>query len=538
MRSVILGADGLTFRILHPLMERGELPNFQKLTQEGCEAILESKYPPLTPPAWISLSTGVKPARHGVYDFWEYEEQEQEQQESGTPLKARVMTHRKDGKAIWNILSEYGKQVLVINVPMTYPPEPINGYMVSGYMTPGSEVEFTYPPAFKEELFEAVPDYLIDLENQDVFGGKKNEKGQRLIDTVLRMTEKRIELLKYMLKEKPWDFCYVVFVGPDRLQHSLWDEITSFEPAAIEYYRQLDSALGFLLEQLAPDDTLFIVSDHGFQGASRLFDINEYLYSKKLLAMRSNEQRKRANRLSAIKQALRKIGLLTLARKARKSLARRGIPTGAQHLSVYKPLLDELDRERTLAYVPSHSGFPSGFANIFLSPKMSAEQIEELCADLKRQVDPRTGKALVDAIYTAEVFGSGPFAPGEPHLLVLPNDGMTFRMTLGNKWLWDDATNARDANKRFGVHFKDGVLYAYGGGIKHGYKAPNAEVFDLVPTVLHSMGLPLPHAFDGRVLDELFVERTQEEQLATAEKQGGEGGSGLARRKLKKLQEV
>src|SRR5438067_4890467 len=175
MRTVVFGVDGLTFRVLHPLIERGDLPNFKKLQQEGCEAILESKYPPLTPPAWVSLSTGLKPARHGVYDFWEYAEQEE--RETGTARKARVMTRRKGGKAIWNILSEYGKQVLILNVPMTYPPEPVNGIMISGYMTPGSEVDFTYPQDFKEELFRVVPDYLIDLENQDIFGGTKNTNG-------------------------------------------------------------------------------------------------------------------------------------------------------------------------------------------------------------------------------------------------------------------------------------------------------------------------------------------------------------------------
>src|SRR5439155_4937150 len=127
MRTVIFGADGLTFRVLHPLIERGDLPNFQRLQQEGCEAVLESKYPPLTPPAWTSLSTGLKPARHGVYDFWTYDEQ----QASRGVRKAQVTTRRKAGKAIWNILSEYGKQVLVINVPMTYPPEAVNGIMRS-----------------------------------------------------------------------------------------------------------------------------------------------------------------------------------------------------------------------------------------------------------------------------------------------------------------------------------------------------------------------------------------------------------------------
>src|SRR5437899_10264952 len=112
MRTIIFGVDGLTFRVLHPLIERGDLPNFQKLSQEGCEAILESKYPPLTPPAWTSLSTGLKPARHGVYDFWTYAD---EQQGTRAARSTRVQTKRKGGKAIWNILSEFGKRVLVIN---------------------------------------------------------------------------------------------------------------------------------------------------------------------------------------------------------------------------------------------------------------------------------------------------------------------------------------------------------------------------------------------------------------------------------------
>src|SRR5213080_5208270 len=162
MRTVIFGADGLTFRVLHPLMERGELPNFRRLQQEGCEVILESKYPPLTPPAWTSLSTGLKPARHGVYDYWIYAD-EQNEQKRGVTHSVHVQTQRRAEKAIWNILSEYGKQVLVINVPATYPPETVNGIMVSGYLTPSADVDFTYPTTFKEELFRVVPDYIIDL---------------------------------------------------------------------------------------------------------------------------------------------------------------------------------------------------------------------------------------------------------------------------------------------------------------------------------------------------------------------------------------
>src|SRR5205807_2124579 len=118
------------------------------------------------------------------------------------------------------------------------------------------------------------------------------------------------------------------------------------------------------------------------------------------------------------------------------------------------------------------------------------------------------------------------FAPREPHLLLLPNDGITFRMEMGNQRIWEDI------GKSFGSHHKDGVLYAYGAGFKQGYIAPNAEIFDLVPTLLHSMGLPFPYKFDGRVLDELFVEdKRRKQELVEA----GTAEGGLARRKLKKL---
>jgi len=525
MRTVVFGVDGLTFRVLHPLMERGELPNFQKLQQEGCEAILESKYPPLTPPAWTSLSTGLKPARHGVYDFWTYDEQ----QEHGAARKAHVQTRRKGGKAIWNILSEYGKQVLVLNVPMTYPPETVNGIMVSGYMTPSSDTDFTYPTSFKEELYRVVPDYKIDLEYGNIWNHPKPKALELLIDATLRMTERRIELCMYLLKEKPWDFCYVAFVGPDRLQHPLWTQISALDKRATEYFRLLDHGLGLILEQLSPDDNLFVVSDHGFQGAPRLFDINEYLYGKGLLTPNSNYQANSARSTANLKRVVERAGLLSLARKTKKALGRAGILKIASSGDHHYSALSVIDWERTLACVPSHSGFGGGYADIFLNNEMSAEAQNELIEDLKRQVDPKTGNPLISAVYTTEVYGEGPYAPGEPRLILLPTEGITFRVTLGNKQLWDAPNVVR------GTHQKDGVLYAYGRGIKRGFQAPNAEIYDLVPTVLRGMGLPFPYTFDGRVLDELFVESKQVEQTSTS---ADDAKGGLARRKLKKLLEV
>jgi predicted AlkP superfamily phosphohydrolase/phosphomutase len=524
MRSVIFGVDGLTFRILHPLMERGELPNFRKLQEQGCEAVLESKYPPLTPPAWTSLSTGVKPARHGVYDYWVYAGERQR----GVKRGVNVQTQRRGEKAIWNILSEYGKRVLVINIPATYPPEAINGTMVSGYLTPGTAVDFTYPTAFKEELFRIAPRYRL------VPGAEYEKLRLKLrvgpmVDVLLDMTEQRTRLIMHLMKEQPWDFCYLAYVCADRLQHQLWEEAISLDPRTNRYYQMLDDALGQVLDMLGPDDALFVVSDHGFRGHNSYFDINEYLYRKGLLALSPGviSARRKAGRASALKHTANRLGLRPLARKIKRSLKAAGVWENAG-VDATRPMLEAMDWDQTLAYVPSFSGFQGGYADMFLSAGMTADRVADLCADLKGQRDPKNGKPLIDAIYTTEVFGTGPFAPREPHLLLLAQDGVTFRMELGNERIWEDI------GKTFGSHHKDGVLYAYGANFKRGFKANNAEIFDVVPTLLHSMGLPFPYRFDGRVLDELFVEgQPVQDGVAAASAEGG-----LARRKLKKLLEA
>ena len=523
MRAVIFGVDGLTFRIIGPLIERGELPNFKKLRDEGCEAILESKYPPLTPPAWTSLSTGLKPARHGVYDYWVYADEEKR----GVTRSVHVQTQRRAEKAIWNILSEYGKQVLVINVPATYPPETVNGIMVSGYLTPSTDLDFTYPTEFKEELFKIAPNYQIvpgaEYENMRL----KLQVGS-MVDVLMRMTEQRTKLIMHMLKEKPWDFCYLAYVCSDRLQHQLWEEAIALDPRTNAYYKMLDDALGQILTMLGPDDCLFVVSDHGFRGHNSYFDINEYLSSKGLLTLGEKVQaaRKKAGLASMLKRIANRLGLRPLARKLKRSLKAAGVWENSG-VDASRPLIEDIDWDKTLAYVPSFSGFQGGYADVFLNPDMTEQQVADLCEDLKRQKDPKNGKPLVDAIYTTEVFGSGQFAPREPRLLLLAHEGVTFRMELGNKHIWEDI------GKTFGSHHKDGVLFAYGAGFKQGFKAPNAEVFDIVPTLLRAMKLPFPYNFDGRVLEDLFVEPTQaDEGLVTASKNAD--GS-LARRKLKKL---
>ncbi len=506
MRVLLFGVDGLTFRILNPLIERGFLPNFQRVRDGGVQGILKSTVPPMTPPAWVSISTGVSLAKHGVYDFWEYEQ-------TANGPKAHVLTHRKGGKAIWNILSNWGKRVIVANVPMTYPPEPVNGIMLSGYMAPDIHANVTYPASFKEELLKEVPDYMIDL-NPAVSGG---QIGDPFTET-LKMTRHRIAMFRLLLSN-PWDFCFMTFVGADRIQHLRWEKILAFHPQAVAYYQMIDEALGMALAALNSDDMLMIVSDHGFQGAKRKFYIHEYLYKKGLLHVRNGSSRHQIAFLDTVKGIVRTAGLKKIVRLAMRYLRLSGVVAIEKEYHAAK--LPDLDWERTQAWVPSSSGTMAGYADIFFAKSLAAESINELLDDLQAIRDPETGQALIQAIYREDIYGSGSFAPPERHLVLLAGESFNLATDLGHKSLWE--TN----NKSIGIHHPDGVLYLYGANVKKGVGIAPSHVYDVVPTILSYMGLPPLPELDGKVLAEAF-----EQSLTTQARTQDEG---LVLKKLKKL---
>ncbi|HEV2581839.1 MAG TPA: alkaline phosphatase family protein [Ktedonobacteraceae bacterium] len=486
MRVFLFGVDGLTFRVLNPLMERGLLPNFSRLRAEGVEGILKSTTPPVTPPAWTSIATGLAPAKHGVFDFWEYEQ-------TASGPAAHVMTHRKGGRAIWNILSDWGKQVIVANVPMTYPPEPVNGIMLSGLMSPDMKANVTYPVAFKEELLEQVPGYHIDL-NAAVSNG---QVGEVLTDT-LKMTQERNEMLNLLLK-KPWDFFFIVYTGADRIQHMRWDEIMSFHPSAVRYYEMVDEALGKVLDGLMPDDMLMVVSDHGFQGVTRKFYLQEYLYRKGWLQMNASERR--GARLYGIARAIvRAVGLQRIALPLYRRLRHKQVNHMAE--TDHVAILPNIDWAKSRAWIQSTSGELAGYADVYFDDTVTEEEIDEFIEALRAFRDPENGQPLALEIHREDAFGSGQLAPDQRHVIVLSGESTSIYTQLGRTSLWETRGVGRSVST--GIHHPDGVLYLYGSGVKKGVTMTPAHVYDVVPTILSFMGVPPPDELDGKALVEPF----------------------------------
>lgn len=511
MRAVIFGVDGLSFRVLRPLIERGDLPNFARLQREGVEAEFISTVPPMTPPAWMSLVTGLKPAKHGVFDFWEFDV-------ASPTLQSRLVTHRKGGKAIWNILSEFGKRVVVMNVPITYPPEAVNGVMVSGLMTPNAALPFTFPHSFKRELYQVVPDYRIDLSLEKTSPG-------HFVDAVLDMTEKRIQLQEHLLSEHEWDFAFLSYVGPDRIQHRIWDSIESLSHTGTAYFRLLDDALGRVLNRLTPQDTLFLASDHGFVGARKWFYINEFLCRQNLLYRGATPETSRAKLIGFGREAAQKLHLLNVVRRMRKMYEQLyPKPPVEKKKGIYRPFFDAIDWNDTHACVLSSMAFSGGNADIFLSPQATLQEMEELRQELSTLRHPQTGELLAEAVYATDAYGVGDFRPPEEHIILIPRPGTTFHLDIGRKALWENLDEGK------GVHEKEGVFYAWGAGIKQGERVEPLQIYDLVPTALHTLGIRADEPFDGRVAHEIFVQQATKQ----ADGQTSEGES-LVARKLKRL---
>ena len=150
-RLLIIGLDGATFDVLNPMIDAGRMPHFKRFMENGVSGVLESTKPPITPAAWTTFMTGKGPGRHGIVDFEKYDI------ESHTLTFNSTFEIRE--KTLWELLSEKGLKVGSINVPMTYPPKPVNGFMISGFETPSIDAEFTWPRELKQDILREIPNY-------------------------------------------------------------------------------------------------------------------------------------------------------------------------------------------------------------------------------------------------------------------------------------------------------------------------------------------------------------------------------------------
>jgi predicted AlkP superfamily phosphohydrolase/phosphomutase len=260
-----------------------DLPNLRALTRQGAYGRLESTIPPITVPAWTCMLTGKDPGEQGFYGFRNRADYSYNQMSIATADRIRF-------PRVWDRVSEAGGKAVVVGVPQTYPVKPLNGIMVSSFLTPSTMSEYTYPPEFKREIREVVGDYMLDVPNF------RTDDKVRLLQDIYRLSRKQFDLVKHLLRTRPdWAFFMLVSMGPDRIHHGMWKYIDPRHPKYVpgnpyentihKYYQFIDAQIGELLAMLPEDVGLLVMSDHGAQAMEGGICINDWLIEQGYLTL-------------------------------------------------------------------------------------------------------------------------------------------------------------------------------------------------------------------------------------------------------------
>lgn len=508
-KLLVIGLDGASFNVLDSLIEKGFLPNISALIAGGVRANLETTFPPITAVAWSSFMTGKNPGKHGIFEFV--------RRDHNSNREMAVNASFREGRAIWDLLGDAGKRVIVHNFPCTYPPHSVNGLMISDFMTPRNRRDYAYPQGLLEEIESRFGPYRLHL-SETYSGGNV----QGVLDELFDELEYKARVTEYLMTEYEWDAFFQYFWGTDRIQHELWhvfdeshprhdpEEARLYRDRVFGYFRRVDEIIGRLVELAGRDAIVLIASDHGFGPAHKYCSFNVWLLQEGLLKLKGDA-------LTRTKKLMFSMGLTPeLAFKIVKKLPlgqlrpARGVSNNAgasRLLSTLFLSFDDVDWQRSVAFSKGNYGQiyvnlkgrePNGTVDERDYDKVCERVIERLRA-LR---DPATGEPWVGEVFRREEIYAGPRVSDAPDIAFLPRD-MRY-LPLGNA----DFTSNKFMVDAFGIsgcHRMHGVMIASGEPLKRGLDARLAKIYDVAPTLLYLLGQGVPNDMDGQVLSEIVT---------------------------------
>lgn len=455
MKLFAMGLDGASFELINQFKTEGFLPNFSKLTDTGLYYSLRSTVPPHTAPGWVSSLTGVNPGIHRIYQFWDTQ----------SPCYAGKFMGSNDMGApfIWKLLNERGYSTGMINIPMTHPPKEVNGYILTWPLS--NTLRYCYPPGLIKEIAEHQGHYASDLVT--MFKGDVN-----YINEALEITRKRLQTIKYLIKNKPVDFFMAVFTEIDRVSHFYWhymgnkDCETTLQNAVREIYIETDRVLGEILELLGEDTNLMIYSDHGFEKGNIDFYVQSYLIQTGLMQLKQVSD-----------DYILKDNWFEYKHDNEKYI---------------------VDWSKTIAYMAAPGSYG---ININLEGRQDQGivrqlEYEEVCQKVIKQLklvkNPLNNKPLLKEIVKSSVIYNGNISHSAPDIIMIPENWGTM---VHHKITDGEIFNLNPEQK--GMHSMEGILLMYGNKIKNLSHKPPKDLRDIAPIILELFDVPIPSYIEG-----------------------------------------
>jgi predicted AlkP superfamily phosphohydrolase/phosphomutase len=510
-RVLVIGLDGATFKIIDPMVEKGELPNLSRLIKKGTRAVLQSTIPPNSSVAWSTMMTGKDPGNHGIYYFRE--------RRIGDYRRPLISSRSIKARTLWKIINDEGGKTGILNVPVTYPPEPVDGYLISGLLAPHRGSNFTHPSSLHLELIKEFGEYPLDNEAQNLFWtGNVIQALEHLVFTSKRV----LDVTCWLMDRFPWSFFMTVFTAVDRVQHVAWrymtEEYARKRPQECEKFREMvpliyklmDEHLGYLLDKIDDETAVIVLSDHGFGPISHKFYINKWLIEQGFLVLKSNP-RFRYDPLTVVLDRLGlgryrltpPIGMSNSGSRLRRMRFRRADWDG---------YFDLVDWSRTRAY----STFSSGEEIVFINLKgrepkgiVDPSDYDSVCEEVTErlyEVKDGNGQQIIEKVYRRDELYHGPYVDLAPDLQFLTKDFSV----LPRSELFEEKILIEPEDCFPAMHRREGILIMCSPEIKGGFDYGEAHIRDIAPNTLYLLDHPVPDDMDGMVLESSFTSGVME----------------------------
>jgi len=460
-KTLFIGLDGATWKIIDPLIAKGKLPHIKRLMDNGVYGILQSDEKMISPSVWTTILTGKNPQKHGILDFM-------------------TMQNKLKSKRIWDIFEEYNKTIGIAGFLMTWPPRVKGrGFIIPDHFAPDNS---TIPEdaSFIRELTNArhrrrgltIPNmmnYFFKALKYNIGFADLMKALRAFLDRkrdgkdYLNLFHKEITVFMIFLEKvfttlvaasRP-DFSAIYLAGTDVLAHKYWnffkpEDFDDVDPALVKKYGQVipdvyiasDQIIGRILkryDRLYKDYDVIVVSDHGFQTCHE----GKFRPSAKIVFL------------------LNKIGM-----KERFNYTKIG------HSTIVTPRVD------------------------------SAEQQQQYLRELKTEVDRIMTIDRKIPIFETEIIENYMKISAQPRW-----KGYQFTDEIhlnGSRLIVEDVLDKGVLIT--GMHEREGIVIIAGDGIKKGHRISGAEVYDITPTILALNNMPVAKDMDGKVLKDAFTD--------------------------------
>lgn len=504
-RVFVYGLDGVPLWFLNNAREKGYIKNMSKLMDRGVYGNLIAVPPIYTPPNWTSAFTGVDPGVHGIVGFFTYDTEYNLRYYSASDRKV---------DPVWVIASRHGRKSIVVNVPLTYPPDEIDGYMISGDERYGPPTEkHVYP----RSIYSLVRDmgYLIDTLLYDL--------PENAIKSIYDVMMRRAEVTRELMKRIDWSLTIIVFRGTDYVLHKFLglenysggnpEARIRFSRVPYETMEFLDSEFAKFMDMLDENDTVIIMSDHGHKPRKYYFSLNAYFYNKGLLAFKSKEKKKMSIKELRKNKFLRSLWYLltpSIKKRVKKLLLKFVEPD-----SDINP--EDIDWPNTK--IVSYSNYGAIKVNVKGRDREGVIGPDEYNEFVNRIInmileDSKKGDVpIVRGVYRLKDIYRDADDPNYPDLIAIPSDEILFRISLSSRdKVKEEIRSSIDYNsplyweKEISGHIPEGIYIFSGPAFKSMGLGPDLVMMDIAPYILYLLNLPIPEYIQGHINTSIIKE--------------------------------